>query len=135
VGTWGTGVFDNDSAGDFMFAFVDAEPSDRESVIREAFEAVTEAEDYVEVNASQDAIAAAAVVAAIQHNRPVIDDESDSAIPAADLPPATAELRAVAVTVLDRATGVGTEWRELWEETDDFDVALAAVNEVRSALT
>jgi hypothetical protein len=136
MGAWGTGVFDNDGAGDFLTLLEDAEPSEREAVIREAFEAITDpdADDYLEVDAGQEAIAAAAVIAAAHNNRPVTDQDSVVTFAAADLPPATPELRTLAVEALNRVTGPESEWRELWEETDDFDTALAAVNEVRSAL-
>ena len=113
----------------------DAEPSEREAVIREAFEAVTDPDaDYLEVDAGQEAIAAAAAIAAVHNDRPVTDQDSVVQFAATDLPPATPELRTLAVQVLNRVTGPDSEWRELWEETDDFDTALAAVNEVRSAL-
>ncbi|HXS62529.1 MAG TPA: DUF4259 domain-containing protein [Streptosporangiaceae bacterium] len=134
MGAWGTGVFDNDGAGDFLALLQGAEPGQREVVIREAFEAVTDPDDYLEVDAGQEAIAAAAVIAAVHNNRPVTDQDSVFTFAAADLPPATPELRTLAVDALNRVTGPESEWRELWEETDDFDTALAAVNAVRSAL-
>jgi len=65
MGAWGTGVFDNDGAGDFLALLQGAEPGQREVVIREAFEAVTDPDDYLEVDAGQEAIAAAAVIAAV----------------------------------------------------------------------
>jgi hypothetical protein len=135
MGAWGTGVFDNDGAGDFLSALADTEPDEREFIIREALEAATDADDYVEVDAAQEAIAAAAVIAAIHHNRPIADQDSGRSFATADLPPSTAELRTLAVTALTRVTGTDSEWRELWEETDDFDTALATVNELRTALT
>lgn len=137
MGAWGTGVFDNDGAGDFLALLEDAEPSEREAVIREAFEAVTDpdADDYLEVDAGQEAIAAAAVIAAVHNNRPVTDEDSVVQFAATDLPPATPELRTLAVKVLNRVTGPDSEWRELWEETDDSAAALATVNELRSSLT
>lgn len=82
----------------------------------------------------QEAIAAAALIAAAHNGRPITDQESLQAFAVADLPPATPELRTLAVKVLNRVTGPDSEWRELWEETDDLGAALAAVDEVRSAL-
>lgn len=128
-------MFDNDGAGDFLSALADTEPGEREFIIREALEAATNTdEDYLEVDAAQEAVAAAAVIAAIHHGRPVTDQDSGHAFTAADLPASTADLRTLAVTALNRITGTDSEWRELWEETDDFDTALAAVSEIRAAL-
>ena len=135
MGAWGTGVFDNDGAGDFLSALADTEPDEREFVIRDALEAATDSDDYLEVDAAQEAIAAAAVIAAIHHDRPVTDQDSGRTFAAADLPSSTAELRTLAVTALSRVIATDSEWRELWAETDDFDTAVAAVADVRAALT
>jgi hypothetical protein len=123
------------TAGDFLSALADTEPGEREFTIREALKAATDTDDYLEVDAAQEAVAAAAVVAAIHHGRPVTDQDSGRTFAAADLPPSTAEVRTLAVTALTRVTATDSEWRELWEETDDFDTALATVNEVRTALS
>jgi hypothetical protein len=63
MGAWGTGVFDNDGAGDFLSALADTEPDEREFVIREALEAATDTDDYLEVDAAQDDMAAPASIA------------------------------------------------------------------------
>lgn len=135
MGSWVTGAFDNDGAADFLDGLDDAEPGEREDAIRAAFETATQADEYLDVDEGQDAIAAAAVVAAIHQGRPVTAFGDDRTFAATEYPPATPELRALAVAALNRVTGDDSEWRELWEETDDYAAALATIDELRAALT
>ncbi len=130
---WGTGAFDNDAAGNFLAALARSEPRGRGRVVTEALQAA-DAGDHLGVDEGQTAIAAAAVVAAARHGRPVTDDHSGTNLSTADLPPVTPDLLASAARALDRVIGANSEWRQTWEKTEFFDRALATVAEVAFAL-
>lgn len=134
MGTWGTGAFENDGAGDFLAELSHAELGERAEVVRQAIEAAAETPDYLEIDAGQAAVAAAAVVAAARNGRPVTNAGGVRTIEAADLPKPDPALVALAVRALDRLTGDDSEWRELWQETSDLGAALSAVAEIRAAL-
>jgi hypothetical protein len=99
MGTWGTGLFENDDAGDWTMYFLDA-PSER--LLRAASEAVIGIEDYIERDLGGYALAAAEVVAAANGR------------PSRDIPPklrncaevnqgvATPELAGQAMAAIDR---------------------------------
>lgn len=134
MGAWGTGVFDNDGAGDFLAELRHTDIDQRETVIVQALQTAAAAEDYLEVDDGQAAIAAAAVTAMARTGRPVTDTDSGTDLATTDLPHANPELVALAVRALDRVTGKDSEWRELWEESDALDEALNALADVRAAL-
>ncbi len=134
MGAWGTGAFDNDGAGDFLAELRHADVNQRETVIVQALQAATAAEDYLEVDDGQAAIAAAAVTATARTGRHVTDTDSGTGLATTDLPHAHPELVALAVRALDRVTGENSEWRELWEESDALDEALHALADIRAAL-
>jgi hypothetical protein len=132
MGAWGTGIFENDGSGDFLAELDHTAPADREVFLRESLLAAADAEDYLEVDEGQAAIAAAAVLVAARAGKPV--DDGARTIAAADLPAADTALAALAVRALDRVIGPDSEWRELWDDGDDAAEALAAVAEVRAQL-
>lgn len=131
---WGTGAFDNDAAGNFLAELRHSEPGERGRVVTEALQAAADAGDYLKVDEGQAAIAAAAVVAAARTRRPVMDDHSGTNLSAADLPPVTPDLVALAVRALDRVIGANSEWREVWERTEFLERALTAVAELATPL-
>lgn len=135
MGTWGTGVFENDDAADFLAGLYDAGPAERAATVREALRAAAEADAYLDVDEGQAAIAAAAVMAAARAGRPVTAFGSGGVIEAADLPRPDADLLALAVRALDRVIAGDSEWRELWQESPDQSAALGAVTDIRAALT
>jgi hypothetical protein len=114
MGAWGAGSFENDSAGDWadeLLHSADATP------ILEAFSAVIECEDYLEVDEASAALAAAEVVAALRQQpsstlpSPVaawVRDHADSLSP--ELP----ELAVRAVALIKN----NSELKELWDEGD-----------------
>ena len=123
MGAWGTGVFDNDGAGDLLADLRHAEPARRPGIVREALQFAVDAGDYLEVIEGQAAVAAAAMVAAAR-------GDGDGLYGG---PPDGGSVE-LARQALDRVVGEASEWRELWEETPDLDGALAAVATVRAAL-
>jgi Domain of unknown function (DUF4259) len=135
MGAWGTGLFENDDAGDWTVYFLDA-PSER--LLRAAFEAVIGVEDYIERDLGGSALAAAEVLAAATGR------------PCRDIPPelrdwaegnrgvAAQELVGKALAAIDRVMiAESSEVAELWFETAaDIDAAgwVAKVDDLRQRL-
>lgn len=112
MGAWGTGPFDNDDAGDWVFELED----DGVAAVRAGLELSAEA------TADRDAAAvAAATVVALAHGLPVESSaEVDDWFAGAD-PATLEELRALApsaAAVLHRVLD-GSELAELHDETSD----------------
>lgn len=133
MGTWDTGAFDNDGAGDWVADLRHAAPEERAGLLLDALRNVTDEPDYVEVDTAQAALAASAVVAAARPGAPsaVPDFLADGAI---DLPDGT---EALAVRALDRIMAKDSEWHELWAETADpanAEAAFALVGALRAHL-
>jgi hypothetical protein len=135
MGTWDKGPFDNDDAADFSGDLDDATPADRPRLIREALLAAADNSDYLENTEACQAIAAAAVVAARQPDGPELDSVYGPGFLAEDetldLPDDLVELSLRAIArILDEES----EWRELWEEADELDEAITALEPIRAAL-
>jgi hypothetical protein len=135
MGTWDKGAFDNDDAADFSGDLDDAAPGDRVELIREALVAAADNAEYLEVTAACQAIAAAAIVASQQPDGPEVDSVygpdflADGA--SMDLPEDMVELSLRAIA---RVLGEESEWRALWEEADELDAAILALEPLRAAL-
>ncbi len=137
MGTWDVGPFDNDTAADWCGALDDAAPQKRAVMIRQALSRVAEhGEEYLDSEYAVEAIAAAAIVAsqlpggtAIQ--TPYAPDflvEGGTVEVPTDVP-------AMAVRALDRIVEKDSEWRELWEESEElYPQALASVQSIRATL-
>ncbi|MCE7006107.1 DUF4259 domain-containing protein [Kibdelosporangium philippinense] len=134
MGAWGTGAFDNDDAADFAGDLNDAAPADRPDLIREALEAAADADD-IEITEANSAIAAAAIVASQQPGGPEVDSAygPDFLIDGGtvDLPDDFVEL---AVRAIGRVLSDESEWRELWDEAESLEEAIAALEPIRAAL-
>ena len=102
MGAWGTGPFDNDDAGDWVY---ELEQAGDLGFVRETLTTAAEAGDYLEMPDGNNAVAAAAVVAAAL-------DQSHDGLPedvvawlSATGEPATAPDARLGVRALDRVTG------------------------------
>ncbi len=137
MGTWGSGPFENDDAADFADDLDDADPAEREVLIRAALQRAVDAEDYLEVGDAARAVAAAAVVGATRTPGMPMDDDQDGPefLQTGDLPPLPDDLVELAREALDRVAADDSEWRELWEESDALGEAVAVLDEVRTGLT
>ncbi|MGH3663719.1 MAG: DUF4259 domain-containing protein [Micromonosporaceae bacterium] len=130
MGAWGTGVFDNDDAQDFLVELNNVNLGQLEQFILQALQAAADTADYLQIDDANAAIAAAAAVAAAHAGQTLTGADR-----AGDLPEPTPELLALAVRALDRVAGDDSEWRKLWGENDALEAAaLAAVNDVRANL-
>jgi hypothetical protein len=134
MGTWGLGPFDNDTASDWAGDLDGAAPGDRPALIRETLTAAADAADYLDGDDGMTAIAAAAVVAAVQPGGPALDDnygpDADT-LATLELDP---DVRSLATRALLRVLDDESEWRELWEEAGQFDDARSSLDPILAAL-
>jgi len=123
MGAWGTGPFDNDGAGDFVWTVTDGGGL---SVIEDAFDHVLEAggED-LEAPSAEEAIAAAAIVARLKDGAPLADEVE--AWIASEQPKVTDTLIAKARHALQRVMTAPSELLELWQESDEFPAFQAGI--------
>jgi hypothetical protein len=128
VGAWDKGPFDNDAAVDWGGEFSEASDDARLEMLEEALRAAADETDYLDADVAFGAIAAAAVVAARLPGGPAVDAEL---LLDAEVPP---ELSDLALRALDRIVDEDSAWRDGWDEQDQLDDAMAALEPVRSAL-
>jgi Domain of unknown function (DUF4259) len=132
MGAWGIGVFENDDAMNWAVDFQRA-PSDQS--LREAFEAVTAVEDYLERDPGSYALAAAEVLAAARGKpcRDIPQALRDWA--AANASIATPDLLSQALAAIDRTmVEDSSEVAELWSETKDAAAWVMQIDELRQRL-
>jgi hypothetical protein len=135
MGAWDVGPFDNDAAADFAGDLTDASPEDRPQLIREALTTAADNAEYLDNADACAAIAAAAIVASQQPDGPEVDSVygpdflTDGGT--IELPEDYVDL---AVRAIVRVLDEESEWRDLWEEADSLDEAIAALEPIRAAL-
>jgi hypothetical protein len=136
MGTWDVGPFDNDTAADWCGDLHDATPARRPAMLRNAFTAVLDnGDDYLDSDLAVEAIAASAIVASqlpggVAITSPYAPDfllEGGGIEVLDDVP-------ALAIRALDRIVGDDSEWRELWDETDQGAPALATLQQLRTTI-
>jgi hypothetical protein len=119
VGTWGTGPFESDAAGDWANAFDATAPGDRTSFLVDTF-GKSHGSDYLDNDDCQEIIAAAAVMAASMPGGPPIDSEFGPATVTAEPGFAVSEnLRKAAVAALREVAAPQSEWAQLWAQSGD----------------
>lgn len=132
MGTWGTEVFTNDDAMDWIAALDDANDI---GVVERALGTVNAAKGYLDATDCSIALAAAEVVATIL-KKPGPDVPSEVfewlARVGREMPPS---LRGAALAAVDRVA-TGSELLELWEEAGDPGLAewRATLADLRSRL-
>ena len=135
MGTWDMGAFDNDAAADFAGDLDGAAPADRAQLIRDALSAAADNEDYLANPEACAAIAAAAIVASQQPDGPEVDSTygPDFLVGGGtiDLPEDLVEL---SLRAIGRVLDADSEWRDTWQESDQLDEAIAALEPIRAAL-
>lgn len=129
MGAWAAGPFDNDDAADWANTLDDAEPHERPAVVAAALSAAADEAGYLDMSDAEAAFAAAAVVAAARAGVTL-----ESAYAPQHSVDADDELVALALRALDRIAADESEWRELWEDADGAEKAMAELAEVRGAL-
>lgn len=121
MGSWGTGTYDNDTAGDWVGDLAD---TDDLSLIEATLDQVLDAgSDYLESPEAEEALAAADVIARLQGNPGessayTEDVETWVAEHPLKIPP---DLAHKAVKAIDRILKGPSELLELWEEGEEVD--------------
>ncbi|GAB2728777.1 DUF4259 domain-containing protein [Kitasatospora kifunensis] len=115
MGTWDVGPFDNDAAADFSVQLDEAAAGQRAELLRAAMEQALAA-GYLEVEEAQEAVAAAALVAA---QRPGGEPVDPAYGPKAPIPLVGTELAELAVRVLERVGLPECELAELWADSGE----------------
>ncbi|QNE79247.1 DUF4259 domain-containing protein [Streptomyces finlayi] len=133
MGTWDIGHFDNDTAADFGGHLDDAPSDKREALLRDALTAVTGTgpAEYLDSDEGAVAVAAAALIAA---QCPGGEPVTTAYGPDEPLPPLAPELRALAVSALDRVAGARSELPELWAEAGASELWAAGIARLREVL-
>ena len=131
VGAWGTGPFDNDDAGDWFYAL---EESGGLGPARAALTEALAAGDYLELPEANNAVAAAAIIAATLDKAVEGLPEHVGTWLGAGHDDATADDARLALRALDRVTGENSEAAELWEESDSVAGWTASIDDLRARL-
>ncbi|MEU3902147.1 DUF4259 domain-containing protein [Streptomyces sp. NPDC045251] len=114
MGTWDVGPFDNDTAADLCDALDEATANERENIIRDTLTRAIDTAGYLEAPESEEAVAAAALIA-VQCPGGESPDPVDG--PEEPLPDLT-HLRDLAFHALDRVMSEPSELMDLWAESD-----------------
>ncbi|QHA02275.1 DUF4259 domain-containing protein [Streptomyces broussonetiae] len=114
MGTWGTGPFDNDTASDFAIALDNAEPEQREFLIRGALARTAKATGYL--TEAEEAVAAAALIATQCPGGEPIDT---AYVPEKPMPVFPVDLRTLAAEALTRILDDESELAANWVEPAD----------------
>ncbi|MER6917905.1 DUF4259 domain-containing protein [Streptomyces spiralis] len=115
MGTWDTGPFDNDTAADFAGDLDDAEPGEREALIRGVLTRTVDATDHLWE--AEEAVAAAALIAAQCPGGEPVDDIPYG--PRTPVPALPADLRALADEALARIAGDENGPAADWVDAED----------------
>ncbi|MEU2159301.1 DUF4259 domain-containing protein [Streptomyces sp. NPDC019396] len=114
MGTWDVGPFDNDTAADFCGDLDEAAAGEREGIIRGTLSRAIDTARYLEAPESEEAVAAAALVAAQYPGGVPADPVYGPEEPLPDL----TGLRELALQALSRVTTAPSELMDLWAEPD-----------------
>ena len=130
MGAWGTGIFENDDASDWVAQLGGSRDL---GLVRGALSAATSAE-YLDAPTSSVALVAAEVVAALSgRTAPDMPDDLRAWVDARRAVP-PAELLTLALRAVDRVTA-GSELAELWQASDDPRGWQMTVEDLRARLS
>ena len=134
MGAWGTGTFDNDTAGDWADGL--AERKDL-SLVHETLLTVASGDCYLDADDASEALAACEVVARLKGDggpRNAYTEAVDEWVEAHPQP-VPLELVALATAAIDRILGENSELAELWAESESAAEWRAAVEDLRRRVT
>ncbi|MFF3958561.1 DUF4259 domain-containing protein [Streptomyces sp. NPDC001890] len=129
MGTWDTGPFDNDTAADFADALDDAEPEEREALIRGVLTRTVDATDWL--TEGEEAVAAAALIAAQCPGGDPIDTPYG---PEAPVPVLSDDLRLLADEALARVISDEAGPASNWVDPKDWKQWRATLSRLRTVL-
>jgi hypothetical protein len=114
MGAWGVGMFDDDSALDFLGEL--AEVDDPASLMRQSFVVATDS-DYLEYDSAQRVVVSAAAIDTLLNGTQHRDDlELLDSLVNRNRSLNLALLKPLAVAAIRRVLSEGSELRELWSE-------------------
>ncbi|MFP8884983.1 DUF4259 domain-containing protein [Streptomyces mangrovi] len=131
MGTWDLGPFENDMAADFAGTLDGTDPDERESLVRATLGRVARTRDYLDGSEGEEAVAAAALVAA---QCPGGEPVSTAYGPKEALPAFSEDLRPLAVEALDRVVAGESELAALWDETTSGPQWRESIDRLRAVL-
>ena len=135
MGTWDHGPFDNDTAADWSGELDDAPADEREPIIRTTLAAVIDNVGYLDSDFAVEAIAAAAVIASQRPGgTPITTPYGPDFLLNGETLSLPADLDSLAVRALDRIMADESEWRSLWEESEQYPQAQAELLAIRAVL-
>nr|WP_053914190.1 DUF4259 domain-containing protein [Streptomyces sp. TP-A0875] len=114
MGTWDVGPFDNDTAADFSYTLDEAAADARAGIILGTLTHVIDTAGYLEAPESEEAVAAAALVAAQCPEGEPTDPVYGPEEPLPDL----TGVRDLALQALDRVMTEPSELMDLWDESN-----------------
>ena len=133
MGAWGVLTFDNDEANDWAFGLDDV---DDLSLVESAFDALEEADDYLEAPDASNALAACEVLARLNGKpgyKTSYTEKVDDWVAAHPLKPSD-DLIKRANAAIDRVLGENSELKELWADSEKNLEWLASVEDLRQRL-
>ena len=117
MGAWGSGIFENDAAMDFIGNLAD-HPENADSVLREALETAAHMGGYLDAPEGEEALAAAAIISLAADGSPVQPEPSVEDYARKISRKVPSGLAPLAIEAIDRVLADESELRELWEEQD-----------------
>ncbi|MHA5051101.1 DUF4259 domain-containing protein [Streptomyces sp. SD15] len=129
MGTWDTGPFDNDTAADFANALDDAEPKERETLIRGVLTRTVDATGYL--TEAEEAVAAAALIAGQCPGGEPVDTPYGPETP---MPVFPTDLRTLADEALARIVSDEAGSASNWVDPEGWKQWRAMLNRLRAVL-
>lgn len=134
MGTWSHGSFGNDTANDWAYELEDATDF---SVIEAALQvALDEGDEYLDADLAMEAIAAVEVIAkrlGKGTQSDVYTEKVDQWLETISEQPSD-DLLSLAKRVLERIVADDSELKELWLESDEYELWLGNIQQLNDAL-
>lgn len=130
MGAWSENIFGNDTACDWIAAFLD-EPG--VPTLRQAIDAVLSATDYLESDAASECLAACEVIARLQGRAGLKDSYTKELDEWIEKNPTHVpeDLKAAADAAIGRILAPNSELPELWDEDGRNDVWHDLIDDLR----
>lgn len=134
MGTWSHGSFGNDTANDWAYELEDATDF---SVIEAALQvALDEGDEYLDADLAMEAIAAVEVIAkrlGKGTQSDVYTEKVDQWLETISEQPSD-DVLSLAKRVLERIVADDSELKELWLESDEYELWLGNIQQLKDAL-
>ncbi|MBX7256466.1 MAG: DUF4259 domain-containing protein [Candidatus Hydrogenedentes bacterium] len=135
MGTWGSGIFENDAAADWAFGLEEAEDL---SYVENTLDRVIQAGDeYLEAPDAEEGLAAVEVVARLKGKwgiKSPYSEPVDMWVKKMKFKPSP-DLVKKAIAVVNRVVVEPSELLEMWTETDELDEWKDSVAELKSRVS